>query len=62
MGLSGELERRSGWVLHSRLNHVEWFRIDPDCDEKPQPNFYQRNEVIRDGAGSAPMTGWGCGR
>lgn len=51
------MERQSGLVLHSCLNHVEWFGIDPEYDEKPQPNFYHRNEVVRDG-----IIRWGCGR
>lgn len=57
------MERQSGLVLHSCSNHVEWFGIDPEYDEKPQPNFYQRNEVVRDGVGSGlVIIRWGCGR
>lgn len=41
-----------GQGLHRGWSHVEWFGIDPEHDEKPQTNFYQRNEVVREGSGS----------
>ena len=40
-----------------RLNHVEWFGIDPEHHEKLLWNFYQRNDLIRDGLGSVLVLG-----
>lgn len=55
-GQWGSVERAGeavwGQVLHSCWSHVEWFGIDPEHDEKPQMNFYQRNEVVGEGLGS----------
>ena len=38
-----------GSGLAGCLNHNKWFGIDPECHEKPLWNFYQRNDLIRDG-------------
>ena len=37
------------------LNHVEWFGTDP---EKLLWNFYQINDLIRNGLGSVLVLGW----
>lgn len=61
----GSVERAGeavwGQALHSCSNHVEWVGIDPERDEKPWMNFYQRNEVARDGLVNVHALEWGSG-
>lgn len=43
--------------LTGRLDHVEWFGIDPQCHEKSPLSFYHWNDVVRDGLGHVLVLG-----